>query len=81
MGAQIMQRDVRRLSVAAQIKFAVQQHQVLITVFVLGQKNQRRGAQHLCPSRLRGLAFIVMQINLTADNRLNACPAGGHRKL
>ena len=77
MRGQLIQRDMRRAAIAAQIKRRVQLHQILVAAPILRQK-------HKCCGRhgpLAGADRVVIDIDLATDDGLHPCLGGGFRKL
>jgi len=70
MALQFAQRHMRQTAVAAQVEARVELHQVLIAALVLPKQDQRRW--WLCAFTRR--ERYVVQIDLTAHDRLHACP-------
>ncbi len=74
---QFVQRDLRRLPALVDVEAAVELHQVFVTALGLGQQHDgRRVARAL--TRLR---LDIGHVDLTAEDRLDACPAQRHRHL
>ena len=73
----LVQRDMGKFPIRAQIQARIQLHQVFITGLVLGQQNDASGIARTFALFRRDKA----QIHLTADDRLNARARSRHRKL